>query len=55
MANGSCWMEVARPKGTVVSIIWYAKTMSSSHGAKLGSLSNDDDNSNKNPTNLRIW
>ena len=54
MANGSCRMEIARPKGTVVSIIWYAKTMSSSRGAKLGSLSNHNDG-NKNPTNLHIW
>jgi len=53
-ANGSCRTEIAWPKGTVVSIIWYAKTMSSSRGAKLWSLSNHDDG-NKNPTNLHIW
>ena len=29
--------------------IRYAKTMSSSRGAKLGSLSNHDDNGNTNP------
>ena len=34
--------------------IWYAKTMSSSRGAKLGSLSNHDDDGNKNPQNLHI-
>ena len=28
--------------------IWYAKTMSSSRGAKLVSLSNHDDDGNKN-------
>ena len=39
-ANGSCRTEIARPKGTVVSIL-----MSSSCGAKLGSLSNQDDDS----------
>ena len=46
-ANGSCRTEIARPKGTVVSI-YHAKTMSSSRGAKLGSLSKHDDESNKN-------
>ena len=34
--------------------IWYAKTMSSSRGAKLGSLSNHDDDGNKIPKNLHI-
>ena len=48
-ANGSCRTEIARPKGTVVSIL-----MSSSRGAKLGSLSNHDDDSYTNPTNLHI-
>ena len=32
---------------------WYAKTMSCSHGTKLGSSSNHDDG-NKKPTNLHI-
>ena len=49
-ANGSCRTETARPKGTVVSIL-----MSSSRGAKLGSLSNHDDDSYTNSTNLHIW
>ena len=49
-ANGNCRTEIARPKGTVVSI-----SMSSSRGAKLGSLSNHDDDSYTNPTNLHIW
>ena len=37
--------------------IWYAKTMSSSRGAKVirGSFSNHDDDGNKSPTNLHIW
>ena len=35
--------------------IWYAKTMSSSRGAKLGSSSNHDDDGNRNPKNLHIW
>ena len=48
-ANGSCRTEIARPKGTVVSIL-----MSSSRGAKLGSLSNQDDDSYTNATNLHI-
>jgi len=48
-ANGSCRTEIARPKGTVVSIL-----MSSSRGAKLGSLSNHNDDSYTNPTNLHI-
>ena len=48
-ANGSCRTEIARSKGTVVSIL-----MSSSRGAKLGSLSNHDDDSHTNPTNLHI-
>ena len=48
-ANGSCRTEIARPKGTVVSII-----ISSSRGAKLGSLSNHDDDRYTNPTNLHI-
>ena len=48
-ANGSCRTEIARPKGTVVSIL-----MSSSRGAKLGSLSKHDDDSYTNPTNLHI-
>ena len=34
---------------------WYAKTMSSSLGAKLGSSSNHDDDGNRNPKNLHIW
>ena len=34
---------------------WYAKTMSSSCGAKLGSSSNHDDDVNGNPKNLHIW
>ena len=33
---------------------WYVKTMSSSRGAKLGSLSNREDDGNKNPTNWHI-
>ena len=48
-ANGNCRTEIARPKGTVVSI-----SMSSLRGAKLGSLSNHDDDSYTNPTNLHI-
>ena len=34
--------------------IWFAKTMSSSRGAKQGTLSNHDDDGNKKPTNLHI-
>ena len=34
--------------------IWYAKTMGSLRGAKLGSSSNHDDDGNKNHTNLHI-
>ena len=47
--NGE-WQEIARPKGTVVSML-----MSSSRGAKLGSLSKHDDDSYTNSTNLHIW
>ena len=45
-ANGSCRMEIARPKGTVVSIFGMQKTIRSSGGARL--------DGNKNPTNLHI-
>ena len=48
-ANDSCRTEIVRPKGTVVSIL-----MSSSRGAKLGSLNNHDDDSYTNSTNLHI-
>ena len=43
------YIYMAKAKGTVVSIL-----MSSSRGAKLGSLSNHDDDSYTNPTNLHI-
>ena len=52
-ANGSCRTEIARPKGTVVSIFGMQKQWAKC--AKLGSLSNPDDESNKNSTNLHIW
>ena len=44
LSNGNCTTE--RNCGFH---IWYAKTMSSSRGAKLGSLSNLDDDGNKSP------
>ena len=46
-ANGSCRMEIARPKGTVVSIFGMQKQWDSSGVARL--------DSNKNPTNLHLW
>ena len=48
-ANDNCPTEIARPKGTVVSV-----SISSLRGAKLGRLSNHDNDSNTNPTNLHI-
>ena len=53
--NGSCRTEIAQPKGTVISIFGMQNSMSSWRGAKLGSLSNHDDDGSKNPTNLHIW
>ena len=51
LSNGNC--TTARNSGFH---IWYAKTISSSRGAKLGSSSNhDEDGGNKNHTNLHIW
>ena len=43
------YIYIATAKGTVVSIL-----MSSSRGTKLASLSNHDDDSYTNPTNLHI-
>ena len=55
-ANGNCRTEIARTKGNVVSKFGMQKTISSLRGAKLilGSLSNHDDDGNKNVVNLNI-
>ena len=50
LSNGNCTIE--RNCGFH---IWYAKTMSSSRGAKLGSLSNQDDDGNKKTPQIYIF
>ena len=49
LSNGNC--TTAKNCGFH---IWYAKTIGSLRGAKLGSSSNHDDDGNKNHTNLHI-
>ena len=49
-ANGSCRTEIARQKGTVVSIFNMQKQW-----VLRVALSNHDDEGNTNPTNLHIW